>query len=300
MDTAHILQSRTALLALFVLVFISLASILGPWLLPSEYAYPGPAELQPPSREHPFGTDLSGRDVLYRTLQGGRISLIVGLAATAVSLLIGCSIGLVAGYAGGCVDAFLMRLVDILYSVPRLIFILIFISLFSEHLKKFAFAHGWQWMVDSSRILILIGSLGFIEWLTMARIVRGQVLPLKEREFVQAARVLGQTPWRILTMHLWPNIAAIVIVQLTLTIPTIIIDESFLSFLGLGIQSPMTSWGAQLAEGAGALNPIKIHWWLIVFPGLALALTLLGLNFLGDTLQDLLDPRSTGKLTRRD
>lgn len=294
-DTARLLKSGTGLFALITLVVILMASLFGPYLLPAHYAYPGPDTLQAPSLHHPFGTDLTGRDVLYCTLQGGRVSLAVGLSAAAVSLFIGCFFGLVAGYAGGNVDAFLMRLVDILYSIPRLIFILILISLFSEQLKKFAFAHGWQWMMDSSRILILIGSLGFIEWLTMARIVRGQVLSLKEREFIQAARALGQSTGRILVLHIWPNLLAIVVVQLTLTIPTIIIDESFLSFLGLGVQSPMTSWGAQLAEGAGALNPIRIYWWLIVFPGFALAFTLLGLNFLGDSLRDLLDPRSADR-----
>ncbi len=287
------LKSRTTLIALAILVFISAASIAGPWFLPADFAYPGPDTLQPPSFRHLFGTDLSGRDILYRTLQGGRISLAVGLSAAGISLFIGCFVGLVAGYAGGNIDSFLMRFVDILYSVPRLIFILIFISLFSEYLKRFAFAHGWQWAVDASRILILIGSLGVIEWLTMARIVRGQVLPLKEREFVHAARALGQSTRRILALHIWPNLVAIVVVHLTLTIPAIIIDESFLSFLGLGIQPPMTSWGAQLAEGAGTLNPVHIQWWLIVFPGFALALTLLALNFLGDSLRDSLDPRST-------
>lgn len=298
MAAVHLLQNRTALLAFGILVVISIASLWGPCLLPANCAYPGHSELQPPSLRHPFGTDLNGRDVLYRTLQGGRISLAVGISGATISLLVGCFVGLIAGYSGGNTDAMLMRLVDILYSVPRLIFILVFISLFSEYLKKFASSYGWQWMIDSSRILILIGSLGFIEWLTMARIVRGQVLPLKEQAFIQAARALGQSTRRILTLHLWPNLMPIVVVNLTLTIPAVIIDESFLSFLGLGIQSPMTSWGAQLSEGANALNPVHIHWWLIAFPGLALALTLLALNFLGDSLRDLLNPRFTNSNQR--
>ena len=229
---------------------------------------------------------------MYRVLIGGRVSLLVGICGAAVALFIGTSWGLVAGYAGGRVDALMMRVVDVLYSVPRLIFILIAINAFNASVQGWAASLDWEWLVGSSRIAILVVTLGVIEWLTMARIVRGQVLSLKERQFVTAARALGQSHGRILLRHLLPNLAGIVLIYLTLTIQAVIIDESFLSFLGLGIQAPQASWGSLLSDGAGAINPLRSFWWLLVFPAAAMASTLLALNFLGDALRDAIDTRN--------
>jgi peptide/nickel transport system permease protein/oligopeptide transport system permease protein len=285
-------KNPAAVLSAVFLVFMVLACVAGPFFLPSALGEPGPNQYAPPSWQHPFGTDLNGRDLLYRVLTGGRISLLVGLCGAVVSLFIGTAWGLVAGYAGGRTDAFMMRFVDILYSVPRLIFILIAINAFNAGLQEWANREGLEWLVESSRIAILILTLGFIEWLTMARIVRGQVLSLKERQFVTAARALGQSHVKILSRHLLPNLAGIILVYLTLTIPAVIIDESFLSFLGLGIQAPQASWGSLLADGAGAINPVRSFWWLLVFPAAAMALTLLALNFLGDALRDAFDSKA--------
>ena len=285
-------KNPVAMLSAAFLAFMVLCCVVGPLFLPSVLGEPGPSQYAPPSWEHPFGTDLNGRDLLYRVLTGGRISLLVGLCGAVVSLFIGTAWGLIAGYAGGRTDAVMMRFVDILYSVPRLIFILIAINAFNAGLQEWANREGLAWLVESSRIAILILTLGFIEWLTMARIVRGQVLSLKERQFVTAARALGQSHVKILTRHLLPNLAGIILVYLTLTIPAVIIDESFLSFLGLGIQAPQASWGSLLADGAGAINPIRSFWWLLVFPAAAMSLTLLALNFLGDALRDAFDSKA--------
>jgi peptide/nickel transport system permease protein/oligopeptide transport system permease protein len=285
-------KNPAAVLSAVFLAFMVLGCVAGPFFLPSALGEPGPNQYAPPSWEHPFGTDLNGRDLLYRVLTGGRISLLVGLCGAVVSLFIGTAWGLVAGYVGGRTDALMMRFVDILYSVPRLIFILIAINAFNAGLQEWANHEGLAWLVESSRIAILILTLGFIEWLTMARIVRGQVLSLKERQFVTAARALGQSHIKILTRHLLPNLVGIILVYLTLTIPAVIIDESFLSFLGLGIQAPQASWGSLLADGAGAINPVRSFWWLLVFPATAMALTLLALNFLGDALRDAFDSKA--------
>jgi peptide/nickel transport system permease protein/oligopeptide transport system permease protein len=285
-------KNPAAVLSAVFLAFMVLGCVAGPFFMPSALGEPGPNQYAPPSWEHPFGTDLNGRDLLYRVLTGGRISLLVGLCGAVVSLFIGTAWGLVAGYVGGRTDALMMRFVDILYSVPRLIFILIAINAFNAGLQEWANHEGLAWLVESSRIAILILTLGFIEWLTMARIVRGQVLSLKERQFVTAARALGQSHFKILTRHLLPNLAGIILVYLTLTIPAVIIDESFLSFLGLGIQAPQASWGSLLADGAGAINPVRSFWWLLVFPATAMALTLLALNFLGDALRDAFDSKA--------
>ena len=287
----RLLRQPAAWVSAAILLIVVLACLLGPAFLPASLAEPSPDQYAPPSREHPFGTDLNGRDQFYRVLMGGRVSLLVGACGALVSLFIGTSWGLVAGYAGGKLDAVMMRVVDVLYSVPRLIFILIAINAFNARLQDLASSLGWEWLMQSSRIAILILTLGVIEWLTMARIVRGQVLSLKSRQFVSAARVLGQSHFKILVRHLLPNLSGLILIYLTLTIPTVIIDESFLSFLGLGIQSPQASWGSLLADGAGAINPLKSFWWLLVFPAAAMSLTLLALNFLGDALRDAFDPR---------
>jgi len=290
-SAARILRRPAAKVCLGILIFVALAAAVGPELFSEGYREPGPLQYSPPTWQHPFGTDLNGRDVLYRVLLGARISLAVGLAGAAVSLFIGTAYGLIAGYAGGKVDNLMMRLVDIIYSVPRLIFILIFINAFDGHVRDFATRMDWPWLVSYSRIVILVVTLGLIEWLTMARIVRGQVLSLKERSFVHAARVLGQSHAKIITRHLLPNILPIVIVYLTLTVPAVILDESFLSFLGLGIQPPQASWGSLLSEGAASVNPLKVYWWLLLFPAATMSATLLALNYLGDRLRDTLDPR---------
>jgi len=277
--------------AVFLTAMVA-ACVVVPFFLPSALGDPSAIQYASPSWEHPFGTDLNGRDLLYRVLTGGRVSLLVGLCGALVSLFIGTAWGLVAGYAGGRIDSFMMRVVDVLYSVPRLIFLLIAINAFNAGLQEWASREGWMWLVQSSRIAILIVTLGLIEWLTMARIIRGQVLSLKERQFVTAARALGQSHVKILTRHLLPNLAGMIFVYLTLTIPAVIIDESFLSFLGLGIQAPQASWGSLLADGAGAINPVRSFWWLLVFPASAMALTLLALNFLGDALRDAFDSKA--------
>lgn len=287
----RLLRNPTAWVSTAILLVVFLACVAWPFFLPSSLGEPSPNQYAPPSWGHPFGTDLNGRDQFFRVLTGGRISLLVGLCGAAVSLVIGTAWGLVAGYAGGRLDAWMMRVVDVLYSVPRLIFILIAINAFNAQLQQFASGMGWEWLVESSRIAILIVTLGVIEWLTMARIVRGQVLALKSQQFISAAKVLGQSHAGILLRHLLPNLSGVILIYLTLTIPAVIIDESFLSFLGLGIQSPQASWGSLLADGAGAINPLKSFWWLLVFPAACMSVSLLALNFLGDALRDAFDPR---------
>lgn len=278
-------MNRSGQLAALILGAMILIVLLAPPLFPGSYALPGPETYAPPSPLHPCGTDLNGRDLLFRILQGGRISLLVGLCGAGISLAVGTAWGLVSGMARASVDNAMMRVVDILYSVPRLIFILVFINAFNERLQIAANARGWEWLVGSSRLVILILSLGLIEWLTMARIVRGQTLMLREKPFVAAAWVLGERHATILTRHILPNLAGIILVYLTLAVPSVIIDEAFLSFLGLGVQAPQSSWGSLLAEGAAAINPVKGAWWLILFPSLALLTTLLALYGLGDALR---------------
>jgi oligopeptide transport system permease protein len=249
------------------------------------------------------GTDANGRDLFYRVLSGGRVSLIVGLCAAAVSLFIGTVVGLVSGFLGGKVDAFLMRSVDVLYSLPRLLFALVLIAALDDPVRSLL--SDWLTAADNnghatlkravasvlpySKTLVLVLCLGMIEWLTMARIIRGQVLVLKEQPFVAAARCLGQTRWGIMVRHLLPNLWTVILTYLTLTIPVVILDESFLSFLGLGIEEPAASWGTLLKEGASAINPVEPRWWLPVFPAIAMTVTLLALNFIGDSLRDALD-----------
>ncbi|MGZ4964948.1 MAG: ABC transporter permease, partial [Limisphaerales bacterium] len=218
-----------------------------------------------------------------------RISLLVGLVGAAVSLVIGVSWGLVSGYAGGRTDAAMMRIVDVLYSMPTIVFVIVLITAMNATLAK-----TQTLSASTARNLQFTGlfvGLGAVSWLTMARIVRGQVLSLRHRAFVEASRVLGATDARILLKHILPNIYGIIIVYLTLTIPSIILYESFLSYLGLGIQPPQASLGSLIASGAEQINAVRIYWWLIIYPGATLAVTLLALNFVGDGLRDAFDPR---------
>jgi len=233
-----------------------------------------------------FGRDELGRDVLARIFWGARISLIVGLVATFVSLMIGVSYGAISGYFGGRVDNLMMRAVDVMYSIPFIFVVIFLVTILSQ--KEIAAALT-KYGIDRITIFFLV--VGAIYWLTMARVVRGQVISLKNEQFVEAARTIGASQMRIIFRHLVPNMLSIVIVYLTLTIPRVMLFEAFLSFLGLGVEPPDVSWGLLANQGFIVITPIKIFWWLIVFPGLALGMTLFALNFLGDGLRDALDPR---------
>ena len=279
-----------------ILALVTLGAIFIPILLPASDGRPSPAQFLPPgSPSHLLGTDLNGRDLLFRVFIGARISLLVGLAGALVSLFVGTAYGIIAGYSGGRLDNLMMRAVDVLYAVPRLIFILLLVYLAEAPMRDWLYTTfagtKLAGLAGYTKIVILIIALGMIEWLTMARIVRGQVLALKSLQFVTAARALGQSHWKIITRHLLPNLAGIIIVYLTLTVPAVMLDESFLSFLGLGVDASQASWGTLLSDGAQVINPIKSYWWLLVFPAVLMSVTLLALNFLGDGLRDAFDPR---------
>ena len=255
-----------------LLLFIVIA-LLTPWLAPYSYeAQNLDLGASPPSVAHWLGTDVFGRDVLTQVMYGGRVSLAVGFIATAVALLIGVTWGAIAGYVGGRVDAVMMRIVDILYALPFMIFIVLLMVVFGRN------------------VLLLFLAIGAVEWLTMARIMRSQVQSLRQQEFVEAAISLGLSPAAIIRRHVIPNALGPIIVYTTLTIPSVMLLEAFLSFLGLGIQPPQTSWGLLISYGAETME--EYHW-LLVFPGLALTTTLFSLNFLGDGLRDALDVRGS-------
>jgi oligopeptide transport system permease protein len=264
-------RNRLAVFGLALLVFFILIALLTPWIAPYDYAQ---QQLElgatPPSTAHWLGTDIFGRDLLTLIMYGGRVSLAVGFIATAVALLIGVTWGAVAGYAGGRVDAVMMRIVDILYALPFMIFIVLLMVVFGRNL------------------LLLFLAIGAVEWLTMARIMRAQVQSLRQQEFVEAAISLGLSPAAIIRRHVIPNALGPIIVYTTLTIPGVMLLEAFLSFLGLGVQPPQTSWGLLISYGAESMEEYP---WLLLFPGLALTLTLFSLNFLGDGLRDALDVR---------
>jgi len=266
-------KNKLALLGLGIMVFLAVVSLLTPWIAP--YGYEEQNLIlgaSPPSWEHWFGTDIFGRDLLTRVMWGGRMSLMVGFVATGVALVIGVLWGTIAGYAGGRVDAIMMRMVDILYALPFMIFIILLMVVFGRN------------------IILLFLAIGAVEWLTMARIVRGQVQNLRRQEFIEAAQSLGLSRWRIIRKHLIPNTLGPVIVYTTLTIPSVMLLEAFLSFLGLGVQPPESSWGLLINYGVETMEEYP---WLLIFPGLALSITLFSLNFLGDGLRDALDPRSS-------
>ena len=266
-------RNRAAVAGAWVIGVMALLVIAGPWLSPHAFDSTDFAHIsQPPSFEggHPFGTDSLGRDLLVRTLYGGRISLLVGIVATAVSLLIGVAYGAIAGYFGGRLDALLMRAVDILYALPFMFFVILLMVFFGRN------------------ILLIFVAIGAVNWLDMARIVRGQTLSIKRREFVEAAEAQGVRSFAIIRRHVVPNLLGIVAVYVTLTIPQVILIESFLSFLGLGVQEPMTSWGALVHDGASELESAP---WILIFPAAFLALTLFCFNFLGDGMRDALDPK---------
>lgn len=273
--------------ALFLLLMIA-AMILAPAFSPYRPDTVSDAQFEPPSAAHWLGTDVHGRDMATRIFYGARISLLVGLTGAIVSLVMGVAWGSISGFFGGKVDGLMMRTVDILYSLPSILFVVVLVTTLEDALKRLKWSAVTPEML---RVIFLFVGLGAISWLTMARIVRGQVLTLRRLPFVEAARVVGASPTRILFGHILPNITGIVIAYTALTIPSIILYESFLSFLGLGIQPPMASWGSLIAEGAGYLNPVRVYWWLVVFPGITLVLTLLALNFVADGLRDTLESR---------
>ncbi len=285
-------RRSTAVVCMTIVALIALASVAGPWF--TGYGYEQTSDLQfaSPSLAHWCGTDLHGRDLLTRILFGGRISLMVGLIGTLVSLTVGVAYGMISGYLGGRTDTVMMRGVDVLYSLPRLVFVIVLITALDKYTHSVLTNLHLETLAANTRILLLFVWLGVMSWFAMARIVRGQVLALKEQQFVLAAQSLGAGTCRILWHHLLPNLLGIIIVYLTLTIPVVILEESLLSFLGLGIQPPQSSWGSLISEGAAAINPISMNWWLIVFPGGIMALTLLSLNLLGDHLRDIFDPRT--------
>ena len=263
--------SGAAIVGLIALACFVLPAVLG---LDASTTHPTDRHLSP-SLRHLLGTDMLGRDYLARVLVGGRTSLSVGVAATLASVLVGVLYGATAGYYGGRVDEVMMRFVDFLYGVPYMFLVILVMLLFSEKAR--------------GEPLPVFVALGLVEWLTMARVVRGQVLSLREREFVLAARLLGTSDLRVILRHVLPNVANVVIVYATLTVPSVIILESFLSFLGLGVK---LSWGQLVAEAVAVVNPVRSYSWLLVAPSTLLALTLGGLNFVGDGLRDALDPKA--------
>ena len=266
-------SNKAAIAGLAGLLAIALFAVLAPLVSPNDMETMDFARLaNPPALDgsHWFGTDTLGRDLLVRTAHGARVSLMIGVVTTLVALLIGVAYGAIAGYAGGKIDSAMMRFVDILYALPLIFFIIILATVFGRN------------------ILVIFVAIGAVEWLTMARIVRGQTLSLKEKEFVEAARALGVPGAAIVRRHIIPNAIGPVIVFVTLLVPANILIESFISFLGLGVQEPLTSWGVLIKQGAVELETAP---WLLLIPALFLAATMFCFNFIGDGLRDALDPK---------
>ena len=269
----RLLRNKAAVASMIVLAVIAALALLAPWLSPHAYdEIYWERILAPPdfASAHWFGTDGNGRDLFVRTLYGARVSLLVGILATAVSLAIGVTWGAIAGYFGGRVDGLMMRFVDVMYSLPFMFFVILLMVVFGRH------------------IFLIFIAIGAVEWLTMARIVRGQTLAVKGKEFIEAARAAGVRNRRIISRHVIPNVLGPVVVYVTLTVPQVILIESFLSFLGLGVQEPLTSWGVLISEGAAQMESAP---WLLIFPATFLAVTLFCFNFIGDGLRDALDPK---------
>ena len=268
-----LLKNRAAMFGVFILASLIILAILAPVISPYPYDYQN-LELgaSPPSSAHFLGTDTLGRDLLSRLLYGSRVSLMVGFVATAVALVIGVTWGIVSGYYGGKVDAVMMRIVDILYGLPFIIFIILLMVVFGRN------------------IWLLFGAIGAVEWLTMARIIRGQVLSIKNQEYVLSAKAMGVSNFYMFRRHIFPNVLGPIAVYATLTIPQVMLLEAFLSFLGLGIQPPMSSWGTLIRYGVESMEE---YWWLLVFPGITFTITLFSLNFFGDGLRDALDPKTS-------
>jgi oligopeptide transport system permease protein len=285
-------QNKLAVASAWFLLGVVVLVLIWPFVASHQPDALSDEQFRPPSLRHWFGTAVHGRDVCARVMYGAQISLLVGIVGAGVSLVIGVSWGATAGYVGGRVDSAMMRIVDILYSLPSIIFVIVLITTLEGAFKNWLEHTGSATLARSARLLFLFVGLGAVSWLTMARIIRGQVLSLRSQPFVEASRALGAGPVRILRRHIVPNVLGVVIVYLTLTVPAIVLYESFLSYLGLGIQPPMASWGSLIAEGAEQINPIRVYWWLIIFPGSVLVSTLLALNFLGDGLRDAWDVRS--------
>ncbi len=255
-----------------MLLTLALLCVVGPWFSQSYQDQNLDLGATSPSAAHWLGTDTLGRDLFARILYGGRVSIMVGLVATFVALAIGVTYGAIAGFFGGKVDSAMMRIVDILYAMPFTIFVILLMVFFGRN------------------IFLLFFAIGAVEWLTMARIVRGQIMSIKKMEYIEAARSLGLGKRRIIFRHMIPNVLGPIIVYTTLTIPAVMLLEAFLSFLGLGVQPPMSSWGVLIKDGA---EKMEEFWWLLVFPGGFFSLTLFSLNFLGDGLRDALDVRSS-------
>ena len=272
-DALHrLFANKLALFGASFVIILILLALLTPLIAPYDYDFQNRAlSASGPSASHLLGTDYLGRDLLTRMLYGSRISLMVGFIATAVALIIGVSWGIIAGYLGGSVDAWMMRIVDALYGIPFIILIILLMVVFGRNL------------------ILMFMAIGAVEWLTMARIVRAQVTSLKRTEFVLSAQAMGVKEISIMTRHLLPNTLGPVIVYATLTVPQVMLLEAFLSFLGLGVQAPMSSWGLLIRDGAVSMEE---SWWLLVFPAGVFSMTLFSLNFLGDGLRDALDPRS--------
>ncbi|MBA4792237.1 ABC transporter permease [Phenylobacterium sp.] len=268
----RLFRNRAAVGGMIVLAVLVLAAIVGPYLTPFRYDEINKADVWAPplTAGHLLGADSLGRDLLARLLMGLRVSLAIGLVATSVSLIIGVAWGAVAGYVGGRVDEIMMRVVDVLYSLPFIFFVILLMVTFG------------------SNIILIFVAIGAVEWLTMSRIVRGQTLSLKHKEFVEAARAAGLGGGGIIARHIIPNLLGPVVVYVTLTIPAVILAESFLSFLGLGVQPPMASLGTLIANGA---QDMELAWWLLVFPSLTMVVTLMSFNFIGDGLRDAIDPK---------
>ncbi len=278
---ARLLKNRAAVASIFLLIGITVLAIAGPWVWPHDYdhVYKLKVGIAPTFDDwFWFGTDAQGRDLFVRLLYGLRVSLAVGVVATFVSLVIGVIWGATAGYIGGKVDEFMMRIVDTLYAMPFIFFVIILMVVFKD------FTTGRP----ALNILLIFVAIGAVEWLTMARIVRGQTIALKRKEFIEAAEAAGVRPFIIIGRHIVPNVLGPVVVYVTLTIPSVILAESFLSFLGLGVQEPLTSLGKLIANGAQDMETMP---WTLLFPAVAMMITLYCFNFIGDGLRDAIDPK---------